>query len=235
MPHESMNIDELAKYLKQDARDVQKLASKGTIPGKKVGGEWRFHRNEINYWIESNLHSHENETLIHFESHAPIECEKGLLVSKLLGEACIASPLKASTRASVLKELVALLEQSWQVYDPVAIHAALVEREGRASTALAGGIAIPHPHHPIKNTLGESVVALGIVPNGIPFGAPDGKLTNVFFLVCCVDDKTHLQVLARLTRLFRREGFLDALRDSTSQVDLWNLIRQTELSLMLPS
>ena len=87
----------------------------------------------------------------------------------------------------------------------------------------------------IKNTLGESVVALGIVPNGIPFGAPDGKLTSVFFLVCCVDDKTHLQVLARLTRLFRREGFLDALRDSTSQADLWHLIRQTELSLMLPS
>ena len=143
MSYESMNIDELAKYLKQDARDVNKLANKGTIPGKKVGGEWRFHRNEINYWIESNLHEHENETLLHFESHAPIECERGLLVSKFLGEACIASPLKASTRASVLKELVTLAEQSWQVYDPTAIHAALVERESIASTALAGGIAIP--------------------------------------------------------------------------------------------
>ena len=234
MPYESMNIDELAKYLKQDARDVHKLANKGSIPGKKVGGEWRFHRNEINYWIESNLHEHENETLLHFESHAPIECERGLLVSKFLGEACIASPLKASTRASVLKELITLAEQSWQIYDPTAIHAALVEREGIASTALAGGIAIPHPHHPIKNTLGESIISLGIVPNGIPFGAPDGKLTSIFFLVCCIDDKTHLQVLARLTRLFRKEGFLDALREMNSQADIWHLVRQTELSLMLP-
>jgi len=230
-----MTIDELAAYLKQDARDIHKLANKGKIPGKKIAGEWRFHRAEINYWFESNLHHHEEHTLLHFEKHAPIECEKGLLVSKFLGEACIANPLKASTKASVLKELVSLAEQSWQVYNPEAILTALTDREKLASTALSGGIAIPHPHHPIKNSLGESIIALGIVPQGIPFGAPDGQLTHVFFLVCCTDDKTHLQVLARLTRLFRKEGFLDALRESTSQPDIWLLVRQAELSLNLPA
>jgi len=30
-----MDVDELAAYLKRDARDVHKLASKGLIPGKK--------------------------------------------------------------------------------------------------------------------------------------------------------------------------------------------------------
>ena len=50
-----------------------------------------------------------------------------------------------------------------------------------------------------------------------------------------MDDKTHLQVLARLTRLFRREGFLEALREMNSQADIWHLVRQTELSLMLPA
>jgi len=35
MSHEPMDVDELAAYLKRDARDVHKLASKGLIPGKK--------------------------------------------------------------------------------------------------------------------------------------------------------------------------------------------------------
>ncbi|NBY02372.1 MAG: hypothetical protein EBQ87_10390 [Planctomycetes bacterium] len=91
------------------------------------------------------------------------------------------------------------------------------------------------PTPPNQKYLGESIISLGIVPNGIPFGAPDGKLTSIFFLVCCIDDKTHLQVLARLTRLFRREGFLEALREMNSQADIWHLVRQTELSLMLPA
>jgi mannitol/fructose-specific phosphotransferase system IIA component (Ntr-type) len=36
---------------------------------------------------------------------------------------------------------------------------------------------------------------------GIAFGAPDGELTRIFFLICCHTDRYHLHVLARLMRI----------------------------------
>ena len=38
----------------------------------------------------------------------------------------VAVPLHASTKASLFKELVTLAEQSWQIYDPVALLDAMV-------------------------------------------------------------------------------------------------------------
>ena len=38
------------------------------------------------------------------------------------------------------------------------------------------------------------------------------ELTDVFFLICSVEDRGHLQVLARLSRVLGWPGFLDALR-----------------------
>src|SRR5205085_8307579 len=123
---------------------------------------------------------------------------------------------------SVLKELVRLAEQSWQVYDPRSVLAALEQREQIATTALDCGVAIPHPRRPMPQFLGESVMAFGRTASGIPFGAPQGGLTDLFFLVCCRDEKTHLAVLARLSRLLLRPGFVDELRAAVTVNETWH-------------
>jgi PTS system nitrogen regulatory IIA component len=143
----------------------------------------------------------------------------------------VAVPLPASTRASVLKELVNLAEQSWQVYDPDAVLDAVRAREEMASTALPGGVAIPHPRRPLRNALGESVVAFGRTASGLPFGSPGGGLTDVFFLVCCRDERTHLRVLARLTRLLQRPDFLDELRSAETPAEAYRVIVRAEEQL----
>jgi PTS system nitrogen regulatory IIA component len=55
---------------------------------------------------------------------------------------------------------------------------------------------------------------LGVTPSGIPFGESHGILTDVFFLICSIDDASHLRILARLSRLITASGFLAALRAS---------------------
>jgi len=214
MLHETMDLQQLASYLRRDLREVSKLASRGHLPGRKVAGEWRFARAEINHWLETQLAGYSEEELSHLEKADPHFAEPEPFLSSLLPEACCAVPLPASTRASVLRELVRLAEQSWQVYDPDAILQAVQAREEMASTALANGVAIPHPHRPLANALGESLIAFGRTASGIPFGAENGNLTDIFFLVCCRDDRTHLRVLTRLSRLLLQPGFLDELRST---------------------
>ncbi len=235
MGSDMMDMEQLAAYLQRDVREVGKLASRGHLPGHKVGGQWRFARAEINQWIETQMPSLTDKELTNLESSTSRSGEVEPLLASLLSEASIAVPLAASTRASVLKELVSLAEQSWQVYDPEAILDAVRQREEMISTALPSGVAIPHPRRPLSAALGESVMAYARTASGIPFGAPHGGLTDLFFLICCRDDRTHLRVLARLTRLFLRPGFLDELRAAETAGESWQIITSAEQQLLQPS
>jgi PTS system nitrogen regulatory IIA component len=232
MGSDMMDLTQLATYLQRDVREVSKLASRGHLPGHKVGGEWRFARAEINQWLESQLPGYTEQQLTALETRGHREVEEEGLIAHLLSSASMAVPLPARTRAGVLKDLVGLAEQTWNVYDPAAILEAIRQREDLASTALPSGVAIPHPRRPLPRALGAAVIAYGRTASGIPFGEPSGTLTDIFFLVCCQDDRTHLQVLARLSRLFLRPGFLDELRAAETVADTWELIAAAERDLL---
>jgi PTS system nitrogen regulatory IIA component len=232
MTNEMMDMEQLAAYLQRDIREVGKLASRGHLPGHKVGGQWRFARAEINHWIETQLPAYTAKQLATLDSAGDGDGEP--LLANLLSEASMAVPLPSSTKVSVLRELVNLAEQSWQVYDPEAVLEAIRTREEMGSTALPTGVAIPHPRRPLPAALGESVLAYGRTASPLPFGAPSGGLTDIFFLVCCRDDRTHLRVLARLTRLLMRPEFLDELRAAETPGETWEIIAAAERQLLNP-
>jgi PTS system nitrogen regulatory IIA component len=227
-----MTLEQLAVYLQRDAREVSKWASRGYLPAHKVSGEWRFHPAEINQWIETQMHAYTEQELSALERGPGRGDDQQSLLAGLLSEATMAVPLAANTRASVLRELVTLAEQSWQVYDPRAILEAIKQREEMSSTALESGVAIPHPRRPLPNALGDAVIAYGRTAQGIPFGAPRGELTDIYFLVCCRDDRTHLRVLARLSRLLLRPGFADELRAAETVSETYQLIESAEQELI---
>jgi PTS system nitrogen regulatory IIA component len=232
MSQDSMGLEELATYLQRDPREVVKLASRGHLPGQKIGGEWRFYKVEINTWLERQMHGYNEEQLSALESGGDRNPEQEPILPELLSLASVAVPLIASTKSSVLRELVNLAEQSWQVYDPQAILAALRQREQQASTALPNGVAFPHPHRPLPAALGESIVAYGRIASGIPFGGERGVFSDIFFLVCCRDDRTHLRTLARLSRLFLRSGFVEELRAAQTPSETYELIVNEERKLL---
>lgn len=225
---ESMDLEQLASYLNRDSRELDKLARRGHLPAQKIGGAWRFARAEINSWIEGQL-----PNLTADELSALDREPEGAIISPLLGESTIGWPVNAKTRASILKALVTLAEQSWQIYDPDALLHAVRQREEFASTALDAGVAFPHPRKRMPGTvLGDSVIALAYVPDGLPFGSPGNVPTDLFFLVAAVDQRTHLGVLTRLSRLILEADFLTSLRSAESALDAYRIIADAEQTLL---
>jgi excisionase family DNA binding protein len=55
MSDEILTIREVADLLKINEKTAYKLASAGKIPGFKVGGSWRFDRQEIANWIKRKV------------------------------------------------------------------------------------------------------------------------------------------------------------------------------------
>lgn len=52
MTDEILTLKEVAAYLKLAEKTAYKLAAEGKLPGFKVGGSWRFKREDVLTWIE---------------------------------------------------------------------------------------------------------------------------------------------------------------------------------------
>ena len=51
MTDEILTLKEVAAYLKLAEKTAYRLAAEGKLPGFKVGGSWRFKREDIEQWI----------------------------------------------------------------------------------------------------------------------------------------------------------------------------------------
>jgi len=209
-----MSLEEFARLVGLDPREVQHEADQGELPGRKVGGQWRFNRIQAHDWIDRHLLTLDEQRLCALDRTITRSTEtNATFVTDLMGVESIDLNLRASTKASVLRELVNLSERTGLLYDGNELFQALRQREVLGSTALPHGLAIPHPQKPMPYVTAEPLVCLGRVPCGVAFGAPDGALTQLFFLICSHESDAHLHVLARLMRMIN-DRLVDALREA---------------------
>jgi nitrogen PTS system EIIA component len=235
MPHSDFDLDTLAGYLHISPQQVLKLADRGTVPGRKIGGQWKFSKGEIHHWLEERIGAGDNADLEHVQGLLDRAAAGGeaatVTISELLMPDAIAIPLPARTRNSVIKSMVELAAKTGHLWDVAEMAEAVEAREKLHPTALDNGVALLHPRRPLGQTLAEPLLALGRTPAGIPFGSENGQLTDIFFLICSVDDSQHLRTLARLSRLISAEGFLDALRIAETAAETLTVVRKFERGL----
>jgi PTS system nitrogen regulatory IIA component len=226
-----MNAREVAAYLHLDVREVTKLASRGQIPCRKVSGRFHFRKAQVDHWVESRMHTLDADRLEAIEkavtAHHGVD-HASLEVCPLIPPDGLAVPLRARTREGVIRDLVALADASEVVYDREKLTEEVRQREDLCSTALVPQVALPHPRHPLPHDIARSFIVVGSAPSGIPYGAEDGSLTRLFFLICCKDDRTHLHVLARLVRMLQSPGKVEMLLAAEGPDDLRDLLVNLE-------
>jgi PTS system nitrogen regulatory IIA component len=234
MPHSDFDLAGLARYLHLTPQQVARLADRGQLPGRKVAGQWRFAKADIHHWFERRIGLSDGAELVEVEGvlgrSAPVEQEPEIRLAELLPPEAIAIPLPARTRWSVVDAMVELAGRTGRLWDPGAMAEAVRSREEMHSTALEDGVALLHPRRPMAKILAQACLALGRTTTGIPFGA-DAPLTDVFFLICSLDDRSHLRVLARLSRVLAAPGFLGLLREAPDAAAARQLVVETEAKL----
>jgi len=235
MPEDDFNLESLAAYLHVDPAQVQRLIERGNLPGRKVAGQWRFAQAEIHHWLEERIGLSTDEQLQQMEGAldraAGSEGESPVSLLELLPLEAIAVPLEARTRGSVITSLVDVAASTGWLWDPAKMAEAVRAREDLLPTALEGGMALLHPRRPLSAILAQPLIAFGRTGSGIPFGGPRGSLTDLFFLILSTDDRGHLRVLARLSRLLGDSEFLAALRAADDAPAVRQLIAEAESRL----
>ena len=230
---DDLDIARLAEYLHVTPDQVMRMAERNRIPGRKVGGQWRFSQAEIHHWLEERIGASETEEELS-KVQRVLDRAAGDVVDRPIHELCspdtIAIPLNARTRGSVIRSMSQLAANSGMLWDAATMAEAVQSREQMHPTALDCGVALLHPRRPQTSILADSVVALAVCPTSIPF-SDRGQLTDIFFLICSYDDKAHLRILAKLSRMIAQASFLQNLRDCETPSEAWLVLKETEEQL----
>lgn len=238
MPHRTLTIEELTEYLHLLPGDVERLMHSTDIPYTERGERVLFQRSEIDAWASKRILGLPGKGLAAYHAKSVRGTREIFphlaLIPDLLKPSYIKLELRSKTRASVLRDMVALADSTGRVTDARELLRSVEEREALCSTALPGGLALLHSRSHIDYRFEGSFVVLGRTIQPIPFGAPDGRPTTLFFLICCEDDRIHLHTLARLCMLAQKTDLVDQLGEAADSDSAYNAIVAAEVTV-LPS
>lgn len=236
MPHRFKTLQETAGYLHLSQRDLETLVKRGEIPHAMQGDRIVFQKRQIDLWASqrilglsgSQLHEYHKTSSARHHDLSPGHA----LMPEFITPERIAPNLDSRTKPSVMRDIASLAEKTELVCDPDDLMRSLSEREELCPTALDGGIAILHPRHHEPYMFVDSFIILGRTTQAIHAGAPDGKPTDLFFLVCCQDDKTHLHTLARICTMAHSTSLLNELRAAADAQTMHEAIVRSETEVI---
>jgi len=236
MPHHTFNTAELADYLHLTASDVERLLRESDLPRVERGGNLQFRRAEIDAWASQRilglpakrLDDYHEKTMHGTRQIFPEQA----LIPELLARSGINFELPSKTRSSVIRDMVALAESTGKVFDPRELLQSVEAREELCSTALPGGLALLHARHYDAYRFESSFLVLGRTIQSIPFSAPDGAPTRLFFLICCQDDRIHLHTLARLCLIATKTKILEQLYEVPDAATAYDALIAAEQSVL---
>lgn len=222
-----MTTKQLAEYLQLSERSVYRMLERREVPALKVGGRWRFRRRAVDEWLDLG----QSEALSELD---PLHDELSMSTTRifdLLTPANVIRDLPEGGRTEVLGAMVERLHLPEPI-DPAYLLTRLLDRESICTTALADGVAVPHPtRNGIPLLKHHDVVALGRTREPVFFGALDGGKTDVFFLVLARDERWQMVLLTKVMRLVREKSLLRLLRSHVDAEIMIRSLRDAELAL----
>ncbi len=233
---DSFDIQSLAAHLQRNPADIRKLAERGQLPGRRVGGHWRFERAEVFHWMETHIGEADEASLLRIEEvlAGPAGFAASTGVAGQMDVDLVWLDFPARTRHAIVADLCRAAADAGWLWDPTAFAAAIQARESMHPTALDNGVALLHPRRPQPGLFSQSFLGLARTPRGLPFGGPRGALTDVFFLLASADEASHLRLLARLSRLIALPDYLAGIRSLLSAAEILDLTKSCEQGLDSP-
>jgi mannitol/fructose-specific phosphotransferase system IIA component (Ntr-type)/predicted DNA-binding transcriptional regulator AlpA len=219
MPYRTFGLEEVARYLHLSGADVERLVKDQDIPCERHGPRLVFRKVEIDAWASQRILGLEGRRLAEYHQKSSREAQQLVaneaIMPEMIRPEFIEPAMTAKTKASVLRQMAALAGKTGRVSDPPSLLPGLEAREELCSTGIPGGLALLHSRSPESYLFEAAFLALGRTIQQIPFGAPDGQPTNLFFLIGCPDDRMHLHTLARLCLMAQKTDLLVDLRQAT--------------------
>ena len=145
MPHRCLSLDEVSHYLHLARADVELLVKRREIPFEQRGDRCIFRRTAIDAWASQRILGLSEKGLAEYHRRSSDRAlrfdQRHAIMGELLRADWIEPQLTSKTKASVLRDMVALADRTGQVADARALLESLREREALCSTGMPGSMA----------------------------------------------------------------------------------------------
>jgi len=219
-------IRDVSRFLNVAESTVTRWIKQRGLPAQHVGGQYRFNRAELLEWATANQIKVSPEMFDHLETQEePIPN-----LADALEEGGIFYALPDTSKERALRSLVEVLPLPDGI-DRGLLLRLFLAREASASTAIGGGIALPHVRNPIVLNVDRPMVTLGFLARPVDFGALDGKPVQVLFSLICPTTRGHLQMLSRLSYALHEPKFRDVVLAAGQREEILREAREVEATL----
>ena len=219
-----LSLREVAQLMDVPERTVYRWLKQKQLPGQLINSGYYFNRAELLEWAALHGKKLSPELFEARNGSGPVRTDLSLVGALKRGG--IFRDVPGSDKSSVLREAVQRLVLPDDV-DRDLLLTMLVAREDQSSTAVGGGIAIPHPRTPVIFPGMQSQVSLCLLRSPVPFGAEDGVPVSVVFTLLAPTMRVHLQLLARLAAIIQAPAFRELLYRSASDQELLQAVEST--------
>ena len=104
-----------------------------------------------------------------------------------------------------------------------------------ASTAIGDGIAIPHARNPIVLHVAHPTITLAFLSHPVDFGALDGQPVHVLFSIVSPTNRSHLQLLSRLSFALHDSALRETVMRHGSRDEIMREVRRVEAGVTPPA
>ncbi len=130
------------------------------------------------------------------------------------------------TKDDAIHTLIDLHDKAGNISDKAVYTEGILKRESESTTAVGEGIAIPHCK---SGAVAHPGLTAMTVPEGIDYDAPDGKPSNLIFMIAApLDGDLHLEVLARLMTLLMDLDLRQKLLSAGSGQEFLDMLTEAE-------
>jgi len=130
--------------------------------------------------------------------------------------------LTGADRDDITRQLIDLMAAAGRVTDADGFHADVRAREAQMATGMPGGVGLPHAR---SEHVTAPSLAVGRVPGGVDFGAPDGPANLIFLIAAPASGGSeHLKILASLARRLVHESFRSSLLNAADANEVAEIV-----------
>jgi len=215
-----LKVKDVAKILRLSEKTIYRMIQSETIPFLKVGGQWRFKKDEILAWFED---AKDVAPAMNQPGIASVMSEGKIVLPELLQRGGIYYRIEGNSKEGVIRESLTQLKAGTPQCLVDKLIRATLERERLCPTAIGHGVALPHPRTSKGLTDPVPYIALFFLERPLPFGAMDGEDVRFLFFISPGNRVRNLRLQAKLLAALRSQEILEKLRKVPSRQEVYEL------------
>ena len=221
-----LNVRDAAAIFEVSEAQIDRWVAEDGLPARRVDGRDYFNRTELLEWATVRR--------VRFRPDLFRQSPRSEGLVEALEVGGVIADVSGADKAAVLRAAVDRMNLP-KDFDRSMLLQLFLTREAAGSTAIGGGIAIPHPRQPVVLPVGKPSLTLCFLNRPVDFGAADHRAVETLFVLISPTIRAHLRMLARVVCALGDDRLRAALARKAPRDEIMNEFARIESTFDQPA